>query len=495
MLLRPIAIELQTSGYETGDRRTTSLRYYTQLFSLMNQAGGKIPSILDFPSLGGISFKLFKYAKNVTVLEIISEIMSIQGDSELRAVLANFFFNIFEYLLKPIRLLLLLLLVFFSSPPPNLTNSEAEAFIAISASELQERALLVLNFWVTIREEDFIYGPHEIFETIVIFVKYAKRLGLNNKVIIIRLAELDQRMRKIKDKRRKLKRIFQSPIKRIPSTSCQENCQAISDSITSKFLNEDETTLARILFIIDLKVFLRLGKYVFYSERLESPKYRSRSYGEYLRRFNTFYYWIIYMIIRSKDIATRANIIVKVIRIMRHMECNESFRNYEGIEHLKLALGSAALKNLKVSAQLANLSMSKDERVAYRRTAVLGSTNFSSMIISLSEIQIPCVPVVQQFVQFILAKDQVISSFSNDGCINCEKIALLNEMNNVISRVQHLETTKHFVKNNLGLDYNHELLRFFEKDFHSVLSCVLDVESLESIDTEKILIQKSKVLK
>lgn len=482
-----------TSYYSCISQPSSLTEFYSKLFQLMKNYGRESMTILDYPQTQSllISSKLNESAK-IRRMELIAQIISIQNEYLMRSVLSNFFFNIFEYLISPVRFMLILTQLYLLGAPINLSKSEQIIFNRTRGLKIKETVMFILKIWVGLREEDFIYGNVELFEMLVCFFKYVRsarkyNIAISSRSINIAIVEMKQKISRVKDKRKKFKS-ESSPIKRPLNHSCQEECSMIANKMILKFLSCDNQLLSKIFFMIDYKVFSRLNKYAFFPKRIGSRKNRCKNYQEYMLRFNTLLNWFIFMILKMEGAPSRAKVIHKLIKLIRQMEEGTNFTNFEAIEHIKLALSSNTIKKLRGTSNILKNSIRGKDRVCYDRIGILGSANFPMVFNLLKSTKKPCVPFLQKFIQFLVSKDAVWRTMIKDqtkkvNYVNFEKMIVLSDTLNLLNRLQRMEQSKLFVNMNKEL-LNHDLYRFLNKDYRKILSCTLGVDQLSSQNAE-----------
>lgn len=107
----------------------TQRDFYEQLLNLIESLGTGANFVLDAPQFELlVENNKIKESTRIRRIELIGQIVAIQNEYFCRSVLSTFFFNIFEYLLSPVRLLLILIQIFLLRCPLNLSRSERQAF-------------------------------------------------------------------------------------------------------------------------------------------------------------------------------------------------------------------------------------------------------------------------------------------------------------------------------------------------------------------------------
>lgn len=453
--------------------------------------------VQDYLPAQEFSLSSLSSRKDVSTEELLANLFALQSETKVKKLLHSLFWNIYEYLVTPLFLILVLVQAFLACPPTNLTPKEAQHFRILRVPQLQDRVLLLLNEWILQREEDFVYGSASLFETSLVFLKFVSqdRRSLSN-LSVIRLAQFKEALRKAKTKRKSLQQLaLASPRKDTSfSLSKQEEAVGVANRMTQLFLETSVEELSKTIFLVDLKLFLRQSRYVFFSKRLIKPRRRSRSYEDYINRFNTFMTWLVYMVVNAKEISQRANLVIKLVRVARNLESDSNYADYEGVEHIKLALNSRSILNLKVSMKLVRLSLTAEERSWLRQAGTVGSGNHQLMTANLERTEVPSVPFLYSFVQSILVQDDRAATFRGEGpdkTINMQKVAGLNRLACIVIRLQKLPSAQIFLEKN-SVYLNSELFSFLESGYPKILSLLLNTSDLSSADVETELRNTSK---
>lgn len=313
------------------------------------------------------------------------------------------------------------------------------------------------------------------------------------------MIEIRKRLGKVKDRRKKARTIL-SPAKRCFGLGTKKESEDICNSMIIKFMTYSDVELSKMLFLIDLKIFSGMTRYSMHPHRIERAQNRCRFYEQYMQRFNSFILWYVYMIIKMQDAPSRANLIQKLIKLVRKMSEGPDFLNFEAIEHIKMALNSNIVSRLQGTRNILKHTLKGKDKECYDGIHVSGSADFAVVFHQLKSVQVPCVPFFQKFIQFIVTKDSVWRTMINDSphsernrYINFDKLVILSDTLNILTRLQKSESSVVFMNLHKELQSN-ELYCFLSKDFLRFMSGALGIESMSFDDLESALRKLAKDL-
>lgn len=440
--------------------------------------------------------------------ELISQLFWVIDDVAYLLFIRTFFLNIFELVMTPVRLFLMIIQEFFVEPHTGLTVGERQMIrekMSARGAGVRDRVLFFIETWIKKRDKDFLLGRPELLELLICFLKFAKE----NRAIVIahssRLTTLTQLVRHLKDRKRKMlvssETMSGSHLK--STIQLAEERLYEEKNMSDFFYSMSNDDIAITLFVIDASIFLRMNVYELNPKRINSVKFRSEAYSNYILRLNTFTYLIVWLVLSQPTMKHRLLMIKKLVSLAMQLRLHAPI-NMEAYHQIRLALTQPSIRELQACHILLhqkslNGSLDDAELREYHRMIDSNTTHddIDAIMETMKTSTTPCVPSVRPFVQYISRSNDKwqTTEHASEGrnTVNLDKLCKFNDIYNFMDKMHVNEKTRSFLRE-AEVYCRMPLFYFLQSGYQAYLASSLNIRNIDSFETQDALYRYSRQL-
>lgn len=470
--------------------------YYFAMFDLMRIFGSKYRSVLDMPQ-SNKAFKsescvkpgmpavqdtgLVNTAARVRPTGILAELILMQDQTRFQYVLNNFFVNVFEHFLPPLKLLLLLVQLLLTSRHLNCSSSEIKALKLKSESRVRSRIFVILITWISKKENDFLLGDPALFEIISSFEKYLKTSSTIRLVESHHIASVVQLVAYLKGKMKVIHKFQQqSPLALEHSPKQGHRSKQLGVIKTSKMAmlksllrSASVDFLSHVLMLIDIQYYLKFSLYEVFvkrMQRLATSQAGSCPQGDVLKQFLDRFNWIIrlfiFMVLTEDSSHDRAKMLQKYAQVMIALKDQEKMVDLEALYVMAQVFNHVCIKNLPQTAAVLRLHLTDEEQYVVNSCSEIDikDDHYHNLLLAKKSTSVPVLPSTSIFLQMMAKQNVRKPTLEHDKTVNLHKMAFMNDSINLFFEAKRSEALVDFARIYSHLQQS-ELFRFMDTAF------------------------------
>ena len=312
------------------------------------------------------------------------------------------------------------------------------------------------------------------------FGKYLKHLKLSKSVegsaiaVIQLVSYLKSKMRSIHfNMTKNPQQQFFSCCQNVSSTqivaSGSPNLKSKLKSSRLLFQQASAEELAQMFLYIDIRHYNKFSTYDMYSKRIDGIRDGKTSGSlscplqEYLLRFNSILYLLIFLVLAQETVSDRTNMLHKYVKIMTCL-CDSSRQvDLEALYHLALVLNQI-------------------NKLHHENKLLLGS-----------KLAVPAVPSTSIFIQIIGMNNARRGSLSPKNAVNLSKMTFISSNLNSFFSLKKSEHNLAFMKQSELLEQD-KLFQFLDGAYIHLLARELDLDCTDPPQIEKKLLAMAKAI-